>query len=298
LRGWVLRVRAPFLTASLVPITLGAVAAWARTGFFHLPHFLLTALGGALLGAGANLINDYFDHLSGADRLNREAIAPFTGGGPSLRLGLLDPKRVRNEALAHFVVAGLIGFYLAHASSPWVVALGGVGVAAAVLYTAFLAPRGWGEVVLFLAFGPLMVLGGWLVQTGRLAWEPVWASLPVAFLILNVLWINQFPDAPSDALVGKRHWVVRLGRRRSLPVYGGLFLASYLALLVPALAGVMPAGTLLGILTVPLARRAWHVARSQRRSLSQLAPANALTAQIHLLTGLFVALGYLLEGLI
>lgn len=298
LKAWMIRVRAPFLTAAILPIVLGSVAAWARTRIFHVGYFLLTLVGGTLMQAGANMINDYFDHLSGADRLNREAVAPFTGGSPVLKLGLLSPERVRNEAIAYFVVAALLGLYLTFARSVWVLALGVAGVAAGFLYTTFFAPWGVGELALFLSFGPLMLLGGWITQTGSPAWEPVWASLPLGFLILNVLWINQFPDAAADAAVGKRHWVVRLGRRRATLLYGLFFLGAYLSLVVALLLGTLPVWTLLALLPAPLAWRAYRVAHRHYDEPPQLAPANALTVQLHLLTGLFLVVGYLIQGLL
>ncbi len=306
--GWIARVRAPFFTATLIPIALGGVAVWVYTGTLHVGRFLLTLLGGLLLHAGANLINDYFDHLSGTDRLNREAIAPFTGGGPALQLGLITPRRARNEALVYFAAGGLVGLYLAWASfhdqgvlgpqSPWVLVIGALGVLTGIFYTARLAPWGLGEVALFLDFGPLMVLGTWVVQTGSPAWTPIWASLPVGFLISNVLWINQFPDTVADAQVGKRHWVVRLGWKRALPIYGGLFLAVYLSLAATWLAGLAPVWTLLALLPAPLAWRAWRIARANYDQMPELAPANALTVQVHLLTGIFLIVGYLIQGLI
>ncbi len=296
-RGWMVRARAPFLTATFVPIVLGGVAAWVRTGTFHLLDFALTLVGGVLIQAGANMLNDYFDHRSGADRCNRQALTPFTGGSPVLRDGLLKPERVRNEGLIHFAVAALIGFYLTWRSSPWLLLIGALGLFSGYAYTAYLAPVGLGEGFLFLSFGPLMVLGAWLVQTGALAWEPVWASLPVAFLIMNVLWINQFPDTPSDAAVGKRHWVVRFGRRRALRIYGGLFVASYGALLVNALSGVSPLWTLFGALTLPLAWRAWSTARTHYDTPA-LRPANALTVEVHLVTGMLQIVGYLIQGVV
>jgi 1,4-dihydroxy-2-naphthoate octaprenyltransferase len=215
-----------------------------------------------------------------------------------LKLGLLKPERVRNEALAYFAVAAAIGFYLTWRTSPWILTVGVAGILSAYLYTATLAPAGLGEFFLFLNFGPLMVLGAWLVQTGRLAWDPIWASLPAAFLIMNVLWINQFPDAPADHAVGKRHWVVRLGRRRALLIYGVLFLATYLALGVNVLTGAGPIWTLLGLLPLPLARRAWRIARQSYDEPSRLRPANALTIQVHLLTGLYIIVGYLIQGIV
>jgi 1,4-dihydroxy-2-naphthoate octaprenyltransferase len=213
-----------------------------------------------------------------------------------VRLGLITPTRARNEALAYFGIALLLGVYLALTGSPWLLVIGALGLGMALLYTApgvFLVGAGLGEVAIFLCFGPLFVLGVWMALTGTFSWEPVWASFPAGFLITNVIWINQFPDMPADAAVGKRHWVVRLGRKRSAYIYGGLFLATYLSLLLGMWVGGLPVWSGLGLLTIPLAWKAWRVSRAAYDRMQDLGAANALTIQIHLLTGILMTLGYL-----
>jgi 3-oxoacyl-[acyl-carrier-protein] synthase-3 len=43
---WLIKTRAPFLTATIVPILLGSLIAWARTGSFDILAFLLTLAAG------------------------------------------------------------------------------------------------------------------------------------------------------------------------------------------------------------------------------------------------------------
>ena len=67
---WMVIMRLPFLSATIVPILVGAAVAkyagypvdWGWLG--------LTVLGGSLLHIGTNTSNDYFDHISGTDALN------------------------------------------------------------------------------------------------------------------------------------------------------------------------------------------------------------------------------------
>ena len=75
-----MELRAPFFTATIVPILLGTAIAYNLNDTFSWFYFGLTLLGGLLLHAGANVINDYFDHKSQNDELNKEFIRPFTGG--------------------------------------------------------------------------------------------------------------------------------------------------------------------------------------------------------------------------
>ena len=301
IKGWMVRVRAPFFTATLIPIILGTVVAWVRTGHLLWGYFLLTLVGGAALHAGTNMINDYFDHLSGDDRVNKEFVAPFTGGSRLIQLGLVSPERMRNEGLFYLAFGSVIGIFLAWARTPWILALGIIGVFSSYLYVApmaSLAGMGLGELFVGLDFGVLMTLGAWAVQTRALAWEPVWASLPVAFLITAVLFINEFPDATADAQVGKRHWVVRLGRKKASPWYGALLFLAYLSLVAGVAFGGMTPWSLLGLVTIPIAWKAWNIARVHYDDIPNLAPANAATVQIHMLTGALITLGYIIDGIL
>jgi len=296
---WVVKLRAPFFTATLVPVLLGTALAWARTGLFDLWHFLLVLVGAICLHAGTNMSNDYFDHLWGSDEVNTEFANPFTGGSRLIQMGLVEPRRILWEAVGFFVAGGLIGLFLAFTRSWSVLWLGAVGVFCGYFYTAppfRLARTGLGELVVGLCFGPLMALGAYVVQARALDWEPVVAALPVMLLITLVLWINQFQDAPADASVGKNHLVVRMGRRRAATVYGLLLAATYLSLPVGVLWGKVTPFALLGLATAPQALQAYRVARVHYDHPRELVPANATTVRIHLWTGLLVALGYVVQG--
>lgn len=298
---WVAKTRAPFFTACVVPVVLGTALAWTRTGAFNLWVFLLTLVGAICLHAGANMTNDYFDHLWGSDEVNTEFANPFTGGSRLIQMGLVEPKEMLWQGLAFFAVGGVIGFLLAFTRSLAVLWLGAIGVFFGIFYTAppfRLARTGVGELAVGLSFGPLMALGAYVVQTQTLSWEPIVASLPVMLLITLVLWINQFQDTPADASVGKWHLVARLGRRRSSLVYGLLLLSVYLSLVAGVLLDGVTAWALLGLLTMPLALKAYRVARQHYDHPRRLVPANALTVRIHLVTGLLLCAGYLVDGVV
>jgi 1,4-dihydroxy-2-naphthoate octaprenyltransferase len=298
---WVVKTRAPFFTATMVPVLLGAALAWARTGAFSLGYFLLTLVGAICLHAGTNMSNDYFDHVWGSDEVNTEFANPFTGGSRLIQMGVVKPKTMLWQAIGFFVVGGLIGLLLAFTRSWYVLALGVVGVFCGYFYTAppfRLARTGFGELAVGLCFGPLMALGAYVVQVQHLAWEPAIAALPVMILIALVLWINQFQDMRADAAVGKNHLVVRMGRRRAAAVYGGLLAAVYASLVGGVLLdGVTPLA-LIGLASAPLALKAFRVAQVHYDHPQELVPANAATVRIHLLTGLLLTLGYVAQGVV
>ena len=295
---WLAEVRAPFFTATIVPILLGATIAWARTGTFHLGLFLLTLLGGLLLHTGTNVANDYFDHRSGTDDVNVEFVRPFTGGSRMIQIGLLTPREVLSGALAAFALACLVGLCLTYVRGPLIIVLGLIGIFCGFFYTAppfNLVSRGIGEFFIGLNFGVLMTLGSFFVQAGHLAWEPVVASIPVGLLIAGVLYINEFQDAPADGAVGKAHLVVRLGRRKAAVGYLAILVATYAVIVFAVLLRITSPFTLIALATLPVAIRAVGVARAHYDEYLKLVPANAATVFIHLLTGLLLSAGYLLD---
>ncbi len=298
---WLLELRAPFFTASVAPVVLGAAIAWENTGGFHPGYFLLTLLGGVLLHAGTNVANDYFDHRSRCDDINVEFVSPFTGGSRLIQEGLLTPREVLTEALICFGLGSLIGLYLTFVRGPLILALGVVGIISGFFYTApplNIASRGVGEFFVGLNFGLLMTLGSYYVQTGSLAWEPLVAAIPLASLIAGVLWINEFQDAPADRAVGKETLVVRLGRRRAVNGYIALLLIPYLSVALGVLLRITSPFTLFVLLTIPLAKKAVEVARLHYQESQRLVPANAATIQIHMLTGVLLTVAYFIEGAI
>ncbi|MEE4312371.1 MAG: 1,4-dihydroxy-2-naphthoate octaprenyltransferase [candidate division KSB1 bacterium] len=295
---WLQEIRMPFFTGTIVPIVLGAVVAFYHTDQFHWGYFLLTLLGGILLHAAANVSNDYFDHLNKGDDLNKEFVSPFTGGSRVIQKGLLSPKEVLIGSLIFFLAGSLIGVYLAYKVHAAILLIGFIGVVSAFFYTApplFFVSRGIGEVMIFLNFGVLMTLGSYFVQTASFSWLPVVASLPVAFLISAILYINEFQDYKADKAVGKNHIVVRVGRKKAAFGYLVYMLLTYISVIIGVITDVLPPWALLSLLTLPLAFKAIKVALDYYDDSMKLVPANAMTIQNHLITGLLLCIGFMID---
>jgi len=298
LKIWLLELRAPFFTASVLPVLLGTAAACGEGVRIHLPYFFLALLGAVSLHGGTNVLNDYFDYQSGNDLLYREQKnPPFDGGSPFLIQGILKPGEVYRFAIILLALGAAIGLFLAYQRGWPILLLGALGLFSSYFYVEprlNLARRGWGELAVGLSFGPLSVLGAYFVQAQRLALSPFIASLPLGLLITNVLFLNQFPDLEADRAVGKTHWVVRLGRKKATQAFILLSLSVYLLIDLGTLLRLLPLASLLGLFTLPISLRVLSVVRSHYEDSPRLRPAQALTILNHLLTGLLLCLAFLI----
>jgi 1,4-dihydroxy-2-naphthoate polyprenyltransferase len=296
--GWLaLRTtRAPFLTATAVPILLGIAAAALDVGWsFFLAA--LTFVAGSLVHLGLNVANDVFDTMSGADAANTTP-TQFSGGSRVVHYGL-----VRLPALAAlsaaFYLAGIgLGLYLAARTDFWPLFwLGGVGVVISIIYTAppfRLVHRGVGEIAVALGFGPIMLLGAYFVQAERFTFEAVYLSIPVAILIALVLYVNEIPDREGDAAAGKRTLPVRWSKEAVIRGYDLSVAAAYALVAVGAVAGILPRPTLIALVTIPMAVK---VSRALRRDYDTpyalMFSAMGTNIKLHLFTGLLLLAGYL-----
>lgn len=294
-------LRAPFFTGSIVPVVLGSAIAWSATGEFLWGWFFLTLIGGMALHAGANVANDYYDHKSGCDDGNVEYVRPFTGGSRMIQQGLMTPREVLGESMVLYAIAAAIGVYFIYVRGVVILVLGIIGALGGFFYTAppfKLVHRGVGELVIGLNFGVLLTLGAFYVQAGSLAVEPVSASIPVALLIMAILYINEFQDYAADKAVGKNHWVVRLGKERAVWGYAAIMSLVYLSIVAAVIARLQTPWTLIALVTMPLSIKAVMVTRKNFGDSKALAPANAATIGAHLTTGIAMTIAYVLQRVI
>lgn len=217
-RFWqgVWRIADPKITlASVASMVLG-ISAVAATGHIAWIWFLLTVLGIFFIEAAKNASGEVVDFDSGTDlAVTEEDRSPFSGGKRVLVDGLLSRKQTILVALVFYVLGAAVGMLIVFWREPKVLWIGLLGAALAYFYHApplKLSYRGLGELAVSITYGPLILVGTYLVQLHQIPWRVVWLSLPLGLLIGSFLWINEFPDARADASAGKRTWVVRLGR--------------------------------------------------------------------------------------
>ena len=209
IKKWIVAIRAPFFTASAIPVLVGTALAWNMTGRFDWFKFILVLIGVPMFNAGTNLANDYYDHKTGNDEVNLTP-TPFSGGSRVIQKGMVPPRQMLIGSFLFFGLGSVIGLYL-NAVTPGniILYLGIFGLLTGFFYTAtpvLIGYRGIGELIVGLDLGVLAVIGAFYVQAQSLSWPAFWISLPIGFLVAGILYINQFPDYDADKAVNKSTW--------------------------------------------------------------------------------------------
>ena len=230
--------RVPFTSASIFPmLAIAAYYAGLGDGLFSVTSLFLAIFGVLLLHLSSNVFNDYFDVSDGTDEANNEYFQPggaaITGGSRAIELGIITLNKTKTVALsllaASLLVAGILFYNIykltgATYNVEVALAVGLSGLFLGYFYTArplrLVARRGLGELAIFLAFGPLLTLGtGYAISTETIGFLSsefymlLSLGVPFGLLTTNILYINQFPDAESDAKTGKNHLVVTFGKK-------------------------------------------------------------------------------------
>ena len=296
---WMVIMRLPFLTATIVPILLGTAVASQLGYSIDWLYFTLTMIGGSLLHIGTNTSNDYFDHTSGTDEANYNYMVPFSGGSRSIQMGLISAKGMLNVAIITFALSAVIGIPLIIKAGVNILYLGIIGFLSGLFYTAppfrFASRKGMGELLIGLNFGPLMVAGSFLVQTaGDMTHiiDAVFAGIPIGFLVAAIVYVNQFPDHDGDKATGKNNLVVVFGPKKARIGYVFLIAGAFISIITLALTKpqTFPILSLISLIT---SFYSIYTIKTLYKHYDNrlLQPANAGTIGLHFLTGLFFCAG-------
>lgn len=226
---WVAGARPRTLPAAVSPVLAGTgVAAYVDAWVWE--KALLALVVSLALQVAVNYANDYSDGVRGTDDVR---IGPMRLVGS----GAASPSAVKRAAFLAFGVAGVAGIVLAATTAWWLVAVGLVCVVAAWGYTGTSRPYGYlglGEVMVFVFFGLVAVVGTTYVQTET--WEPaaLVAAVGIGALACAILVANNLRDIPTDTVAGKRTLAVRIGDRGTRLLYAALVAVAALAVVAVA----------------------------------------------------------------
>ncbi len=245
---WLAGARPRTLPAAVSPVLAGTgVAAFVDEAVWW--KALLALVVSLALQVAVNYANDYSDGIRGTDA---DRVGPMRLVGS----GAAEAAAVKRAAFLAFGIAGVAGSALAATTAWWLVAVGAVCVVAAWFYTGGSRPYGYlglGEVMVFVFFGLVAVVGTTYVQTETWEWPALFAAVGIGALACAILVVNNLRDIPGDTVAGKRTLAVKLGSDRTRALYALLVLAAAAAVVAVAVSTTWWVLVGLGFL-VPAAR--------------------------------------------
>jgi 1,4-dihydroxy-2-naphthoate octaprenyltransferase len=297
-KGVVTIIRVPFLILALILGILGAAVAWydsIRLGTpFDLGYAVLATFGLAVAHAAVNIFNEYFDCRSGLDYKTRRT--PFSGGSGAVPTGLLTIGEALRLGIVCFVVVIPIGVFFTVVKGWMLVPLLVLATLLIVLYTPLILKTGYPEWSPGLGLGILPVMGAYFVHTGAYTASAFIAAMPSYFLVHNLLLLNEFPDVEADVTIGRKTLPIVLGKKGAAVVFSLFVVLVYVWIVGAVVINVMPAWTLLALLTLPLGVQAIR-GSFRYDDMEAFLPAMLKNVQLVLLAQALVAAGYIIAGI-
>jgi len=275
---WILGARPRTLPAAIAPVVVATALVGADFNWFRAALALKVAVW---LQIGVNFANDYSDGVKGTDA---DRVGPIR----LVASGLASARSVKAAALISFAIASVAGTWLALLTSPLLILVGIISIAAAWGYTGGKNPYGYkglGELSVFLFFGVIATMGTYYAQTEELTLLSFIVSIPMGALSCAILSINNLRDRPKDELVGKLTVAVRIGDRNARRMYVALLILAHCA----AIATFIPTA-LLTVLALPMSL---SISRQVLSGISgkELTPVLGKTGKLQMVFAILFAIG-------
>ena len=279
---WILGARPRTLPAAIAPVVVASALAGSDFNWFRAALALKV---GVWLQIGVNYANDYSDGVKGTDE-NR------VGPTRLVASGLASAKAVKNAAFISFAIASVAGLWLSLLTSPLLILIGILAIAAAWGYTGGKNPYGYsglGEVSVFTFFGLVATMGTYYVQTESVTALSFIVAIPMGALSCAILAVNNIRDRAQDELVGKRTLSVRLGDRKARHLYVSLLVLAHVA----AVATLIPTA----MLTLLVAPMSFSISKLVLSGVSgkELIPALGRTGKLQLIFAILFAVALAIQ---
>lgn len=281
LKNLVEAFRLPFVGASALPFIFGSVINREK---FTFPGFIFGLFAVIATHISANLINDYADSRSGADWQDKNSYK-FFGGSKLIQQNIFSERFYLKSAVFFAVISAFSVLILSLVLKSFlVVFVYGIVIVLSWLYSVSpvrLSYRKLGEIVLFLLFGPVLVMGGYFIQTKIFPdLKGFFLSMPFGFFATAILFANEVPDFNEDRNVGKNTWVSLIGAENSFLFYYLLIGLGFFFILINVFVGFLSPWACLTLILIVPAHLAAKIIKNHYDSKFKLIQSSKLTISI------------------
>ncbi|XP_019101512.1 PREDICTED: 2-carboxy-1,4-naphthoquinone phytyltransferase, chloroplastic-like isoform X2 [Camelina sativa] len=291
-------IKLPIYSVALVPLTVGASAAYIETGLFLARRYATLMLSSILIITWLNLSNDVYDFDTGADKNKKESVVNLLGS----RAGTLAAA-ITSLMLG---VAGLVWTSL-NASNIRAILLLASAILCGYVYQCppfRLSYQGLGEPLCFAAFGPFATTAFYLLLGSSsemrhlpLSGRVLSSSLLVGFTTSLILFCSHFHQVDGDLAVGKYSPLVRLGTEKGALFVRWAIRLLYSMLLVLGLTKILPLPcALMCFLTLPVGNLVSSYVEKHHKENEKIFMAKYYCVRLHALFGTALSLGLVIAG--
>lgn len=262
-------------------VTIGSVLALPH---FNLYLYIAMLLAIISINAFANFVNDIYDFKHGE------------GTHAGVRIRYPNPllnkstsiKALWTASAVALAVAAVSGLYIYLKTGPIIVVLGLIGIALAYLYSAgkhSAKSMALGELAVFLAYGPLITNGAYLVEAQGTSLMAALTSIIVGIAIMLILFANNIRDIKADRTMGVFTLAGKLGQKRSVTLFHWFTILMYALSLILVSLSILPFFVLLVLVSAPYALKvnkimARHVPDNSAELASRMALLFSITFSI------------------
>ena len=286
---WLAAIKLPMYSVAIMPIWVGtAVASFAgyAINWVIFSYFLTAAI---LILVWENLENDVFDSETGIDVNKHHSLVNLTGnkslifwlGNFCLIVGILNLLMIcwwQQDLTVLGLIIGCCFLGYIYQGPPF-----------------RLGYQGLGEILCFIAFGPLGVSAAYYSQAQSFSSLCLVASLVIGLTTTLILFCSHFHQVEDDMAAGKRSPIVRLGTQTGANLL--LWFCSSIFALIALLTtlGFFPAWTLITFLSLPFAIKLCDLVGTYHDQPDLVKNCKFIAVELHFWSGLFLGGGFLLS---
>ncbi|NJK63553.1 MAG: 2-carboxy-1,4-naphthoquinone phytyltransferase [Synechococcaceae cyanobacterium SM2_3_1] len=283
-------IKPPMYSVAIMPIWVGSMMAFARSGQIRPYLFGMFLLSAILILAWANISNDVFDAETGVDEHKYHSLVNLTGrktlvfwvGNGFLLAGLLGIvwiTWIQKDLTVLFLILAACGMGYLYQGPPF-----------------RLGYQGLGELLCFIAFGPLAVSAAYYSQMQSWSWMTLPSAILLGLITSLILFCSHFHQIEDDRAVGKLSPVVRLGTARAaglIPwICGSLFGMTILFMGL----GWLPWAGLLCFVSLPWAYQLSQLLIHDHDQPQRIQDSKFIAVKVHFWFSLLLGAGYAIAG--
>lgn len=245
-KDWLIATRPWSFPASAMPVIVSTAWLHFKGHEVSIPLALLSLITIITVHAAGNVWSDYFDFKKHVDRDDNYSVKTLTSGQ-------FSPAEFMRFSICLQAVAVILGVALVCLTGMPTLYIGLAGLALSLLYPP-LKYNALGDVVIFLCYAVLPMLGMSYILTGNFHCNILFVAVPIGLITDAILHSNNTRDIQDDAKAGIKTFAMLIGGKTSAWIFIFEMILPFIFAIAISFFGLLPVKTVwLILLALPIA---------------------------------------------